>query len=212
MSWERPDVEPGSLPPPSSKPICTTRPLPSLDSDVTLNKYVTYKRGLRIATAIKNHWYVSRDAGDFHLRVVIPCMSNNPQNRFWQGRLIASVEGALRYTSPAGCQRGDALVVVHPLNGPSGTCLVEGPFDALAAADVGFLGIAWMGMNPGDAPIAFAKQLLREPVLVVADGDNLGAAVKIWKHFPGAYLVNPYPYKDLAEMPEDERRAMLYAL
>lgn len=220
MSWDRPDQEPGQ-PAPNEKPFCTTRPIPYdplADGDQILKEYMKW-RGMRLSTAVRNHWYVSRDAGDSYPRVVIPATSANLGNRFWQARLITDIPGQYqaidavktppKYQSPAGCQRGDAVVVVRPKGDPSGTCLVEGPFDALAAAAVGYLGIAWMGKAPGAGPIALALRLSVEPIYVIADSDAIDAAVNVWCHFPGAFMVNPYPYKDLAEMDEQERKVFL---
>lgn len=167
-------------------------------------------RNLSPELAYKNGWYASTGAGDDELRVIIPCQSADLTNRYWQGRRIVdtSEKFPLRYTSPRSVTRGDALAVVRPnQKQPFGTVLVEGPMDALAAADMGFLGIGWMGTDPGEEPVKFAHKLLvkDKPVYVVSDRDAVSAAVRIWSHFIGALLVNPYPYKDLAEMPKLER-------
>ena len=83
--------------------------------------------------------------------------------------------------------------------------------DALAAADIGLLGIAWMGTDPGHDPIDFAQRLIvkKKPVFIISDKDAVAAAVRIWSNFVGAFLINPYPFKDLAEMSAGERREYL---
>jgi len=210
MSWEGPDREYG--PPVQGKPLCTTRPSRS-NEEADLNEVRKYlsNRGLDDTLALSNGWYASRNAGDAELRVVIPCLSAELSNRFWQGRRLIDSKDRfpLRYTSPTHVRRGDALAVVQSSNKePKGTVLVEGPMDALAAAAMGFLGIGWMGTDPGDEPIALARRLIipNHPVYVVSDKDAVAAAVRIWSHFVGAFLINPYPFKDLASMPEHDRK------
>ena len=170
-------------------------------------------RGLDPTLAMRNGWYASRAATDTELRVVIPCTSANLTNKYWQARLCRETKEKLppRYQSPSGVTRGDALAVVRPSTvgwpNPRGSVLVEGPMDALAAAEVGYVGIGWMGTDPGQAPIDFARTLLvkDQPRYVVSDRDAISAAVRIWSQFVGAFLINPTPYKDLAAMPFEER-------
>lgn len=213
MSWDGPDREHG--PPVTGKPYCTTRPTRSAlpEDQEAVEKYLS-DRGLDPGIAARNGWYPSRVAGDAELRVVIPCLSADLTNRYWQGRRLTDSKDKfpLRYTSPHNVKRGDALAVV--VNGEierKGTVLVEGPMDALAAAGVGYLGIGWMGTDPGNEPIELARRIVvpNQPVYVVSDKDAVAAGVRIWAHFIGAFLVNPYPFKDLAAMPKLERQELL---
>ena len=209
MSWDEPDREfgPRSKVP---KPYCATRPAVGDAQDWAEVALYLVGRGLDPALALRNGWYASRAATDTELRVVIPCTSANLTNKYWQARLARETKEKLppRYQSPVGVTRGDALAVVLPRDaGWRGTVLVEGPMDALAAAEVGYMGIGWMGTDPGQLPIDFARTLLvkGQPRYVVSDRDAISAAVRIWSQFVGAFLINPTPYKDLAAMPFEER-------
>lgn len=207
MSWAGPDREWGPPANPLSKPLCTTRPSSSQEDWPQVAQYLQ-DRSLCSYTANANGWFPSRTAGDEELRVVIPCLSADLTNRYWQARLLreSKEKFPLRYTSPHHVRRGDALAVVYPVDDVTrGTVLVEGPMDALAAAGEGFVGIAWMGTSPGDEPIQFAHRLVSPPVYVVADSDAVQAAVKIWQNFVGAFMVSVYPHKDLASVPKTER-------
>lgn len=211
MSWPGPDRSWGPPTNPMTKPLCTTRPSSCQDDWPVVVQYLQ-DRGLSPLTAQANGWYASRTAGDEELRVVIPCLSANLTNRYWQARLLreSNEKFPLRYTSPHHVRRGDALALVYPLgDAVLGTVLVEGPMDALAAAGDGFQGIAWMGTDPGNDPIELARRLVVPPIYVVADKDAVKAAVNIWQQFVGAFMVNAYPYKDLASVPKEERAAYL---
>ncbi len=162
-------------------------------------------RELDPSLALFNGWYPSKTAGDEFARVVIPCFSTVPENMYWQARGMEAV--TIRYQSPHGCQRGDAIVRVIPHEGrPKGTVVVEGPMDALAAAGAGFVGVALMGaVPPVDAIRTAFDVAVGTRVLVVADEGALGAFTAVWRHFPGAELRTTYPFKDLAEVPKKER-------
>lgn len=196
----------------TDKPLCSTRPAASpdpLDTEAMV-EYLIGERKLDADIAINNGWYPSRNAGDTELRVVIPCLSSDLANRYWQARRLVDSPDKypLRYTSPHHVRRGDALAVVYPLSSkPKGTVLAEGPMDALAAAEAGFMGIGWMGTDPGDAPMVLAHRLRikNRPTYVFSDKDAIPAAVRIWSNFIGSMLINAYPYKDLAAMPLEER-------
>ena len=217
MSWAGPDREHPGTEAKVPKPYCAERPTPSPEFQGEVNRYLM-DRGLNPEVAVHNYWYPTIQANDGELRVVIPCTSANLTNRYWQARLLDDThitERIKRYTSPRGVSRGDALAVVWPKRHRDkirGTVLVEGPMDALAAAEVGLLGIAWMGTTPGEEPILFAHRLLIEPkpVFVIQDRGATSEAVEIWKHFPGAFLLDPYPHKDLAEMSVDARSDLLW--
>ena len=206
MSWEGPDREYGE--PVKNKPFCEYRPTVAPNLWSLMFAYLD-QRGLNADLARLNDWYPTQDAEDGEPRVVIPCRSANPINLYWQARLLRESHSKfpLRYTSPRHVSRGDAVCVVKP-RVVKGYVLVEGPMDALAAAEVGYCGIAWMGTNPGLEPINFARGYIQKdrPVFVVPDTGALNAGVEIWKHFPGSFLVETHPYKDLAEMPFQERK------
>lgn len=211
MSWDRPERELDRTP---QKPYCHTLP-PPLEpphlNEATVRAYLS-RRGLDADLALAHGWYASTHAGDHALRVVIPAFTLDPDNRFWQARAVDDAD-VPRYQSPAGCRAGAAVVRINPSGPPKGTALVEGPFDALAAAEVGWRGVAWMGKAPTEDAIALARTLCsRTAIVVVADRDALRDATRVWQRFPGAHLVDPYPHKDLAEMPPNHREALLWFL
>ncbi len=170
-----------------------------------------YLRGRGLDPALARHagWYPAEWAGA--LRVVIPALTAGPP-RFWQARAITEAPGVRRYESPR-APRGEAVVAVFPPGASHGTVLVEGPFDALAAAGEGYVGIAWMGHRPTPEALDWARALARPPVAIVADRDATVDALRIWRRFPGArYGEPPPPYKDLAACPGEVRRRFLHGL
>lgn len=201
----------------ADKPFCTTTPPSNAQLWNVMRAYLT-DRGLSYNIAVINGWYPSWNAGDDSPRVVIPCVTSDPNNRYWQGRLlIDDGEKRLRYTSPSG-KRGDAIVVVHP-HGMfkalecAGTVFVEGCMDALAAAGEGYRGIATMGTFPPEEALDLAARSAKAPFGAVADEGALAEMVGIWMRLPGTTkLAVPYPDKDLAEKHPAERGAFLRAL
>ena len=136
-------------------PACSSTWMPDM------RKYLS-ERHLSMEVALANGWYPSVDAGDKQIRIVIPATAT-PPNVFWQARLIdgqAHLGVSLpikRYQSPH-APRGDAIIAVWPTTpgaaslAPCGAVvLVEGPMCALAAAELGFTGIALMGNSPPHA-------------------------------------------------------------
>ena len=119
-------------------------------------------RCLSFNLAVENGWYPSTVAGDIWGRIVIPATSKIPGNYYWQARAIQKgIEP--RYQSPC-ASRGDAIVVVWPgqrVTRRQVGCVVEGPMDALAAAGVGCVGIALMGVMPPEAALALTATFLR---------------------------------------------------
>jgi hypothetical protein len=101
-----------------------------------------------------------------------------------------------RYQSPHG-SRGNAVIVVYPLRGMVKRLVIcEGPMDALAAAAVGYLGIALMGNTPPSVCFDYiAARWSGQEALVVPDRDAPG---------PGAQW--------LAELTQREMRARLVIL
>lgn len=194
---------------PKASPSCNYRPSPDASLWYDFDKYLR-GRGLSSMLAYTNGWYPSRNAGDREPRVVIPATSADPRNLFWQARSMNGTEP--RYQSPY-AMRGDALVIVWPKR-PSTTssayCIVEGPCDALAAAETGFVGVALLGGHPSDEVLAHAGRLThRSPRLLVSDNDSPALMATITAFFPGAKLLLPSPWKDLASVPLVERRKLL---
>ena len=193
----------------------------------TMENYLGLRK-LSFSLARLNGWYPSTQAGDGYARIVIPAFSYQAGNRYWQARAIRRLTPIEpRYQSPHNVSRGDAFVRVMPSVGTNwfpviGLVIAEGPMDALAAAECGFVGVGLMGATPGTDVLTAVARLragmgspsdslpgTHMPVAVVADEGALGAATAIWRHFPGARLLTTYPYKDLAEMPLDNRRKLL---
>lgn len=173
-----------------------------------------------------NGWYPSRQANDATLRVVIPAVSAAPGHVYWQARSV--LPNAIRYQSPRG-PRMDALVRVLPLALSESVvvgqdtdrtiqpCAVitEGPMDALAAADLGFISYALMGMQPPSTTLDhLARKLQRRPCLLCFDNEAEAQAQGLQVCLALASrgirsIVCPLPAKDLAAMTPAERRRVL---
>jgi len=194
------------------RPIC--RKLPVLDPALwPMYDYYLRARSLDSGLARYNLWYPSHAAGDFWDRIVIPCTSQVPGNLYWQARSMAGQEP--RYQSPAN-SREDSLVVVWPRGSSSQTprIVVEGPMDALAAAQHGCVGIALMGLTPSAQVFGHLMSLcFHHPVVVVVDRDaqETGISIQLWLAQEGirARIASPYPYNDLAEMDREARQEIL---
>lgn len=194
-------------------PKGTSAPLPRINVALwpDFEKYLV-GRGLDSQVARTNRWYPSACAGDTLPRIVIPA-TNSAGLSYWQARAMVPTEK--RYQSPP-VQRGDSVVTVWPgeLNMLRPIVVVEGPLDALAAASVGFVGVALMGKEPPVSVLDFVATLRQKrAVLVVADADAPGAAA-----FTVAYLaskgrrcklIQTSPHKDLAAMPLIQREKLL---
>ncbi len=169
-------------------------------------------RGLCFRLARRNWWYGSYCAGDRAPRIVIPATSKIPGNVYWQAR--AMDDNPKRYMSPL-APRGDAVVAVWPFNKEIvRSVVVEGPMDALAAAETGCLGVALMGATPSQDALNLTATLVCGTICsVVADMDAqepaVGFARHLWTEGISASIVLPSPYKDLAEMPLEERKRIL---
>jgi hypothetical protein len=87
----------------------------------------------------------------------------------------------LRYQSPKG-PRHEAFVCIVPKGEAPGVVVVEGPLDALAAGDAGYIGVALMGMIPSRAILQHIAMHLADtnpwkPTLVVLDrGEGANSA------------------------------------
>lgn len=184
-------------------PPCTQRLWPMFD------KYL-HARCLSYTLARANYWFPSDQAGDDSPRVVILATAT-PPNLFWQAR--AMDDNPKRYQSPA-APKGDALVIVWPMldRTPQGVVLFEGPMDALAVAEMGYVGVACMGLptdlgldalcrGPGGARIVVLDSDYKEPMLKAA-GMLLERGVRV-------RVVDPYPAKDFAELSPSRRKELL---
>lgn len=177
------------------------------------------RRGLSPALAEENGWYPSTGAGDSWPRVVIPAVRRDGVV-YWQARAMddaaAQQKGAVnfrRYQSP-NISRGDALVVVHPFPTvariPRLCAVVEGPMDALAAAECGVCGVALMGNSPSEEVIDHLRVIIKgfQKAVVVSDLDAVTEAVQVCVAivpYCRAAVSTAYPHKDLASMPPAQR-------
>jgi hypothetical protein len=192
-------------------------------------------RGLSPSLARLNFWFPSAEV-DGVPRVVVPATSTQPGNLYWQARVIslpgsrsygpktalgstivgggATPVSPRRWESPHGVRRGDALVVVWPVETPAYAVVVEGPMDALAAGECGALGVALMGATPPDEVLLHLGQLVQGlQVLAVMDSDEPKAMTRVVASLRGyataAKLIDPYPFKDLAEAAPARRKGIL---
>jgi hypothetical protein len=175
-------------------------PEPQADGYTEMEAYLK-GRQLSYELAIMNGWYPAVFAGG--LRLVIPATHG-----FWQARLIGGL--GPRYVSSAKPRNG-SIVVVNPGYRPLGTIIAEGPMDALAAAELGVLGIATMGVAPPREAIEACRRAAEPPVWLVLDSDTSRLAVAILGAIPLARVVTVYPHKDLADVPAEKRQALLRA-
>jgi len=171
------------------------------------------KRELSYALADANGWYPSRDV-DGYDRIVIPC-SNSLGITYYQARAMDRWVN-IRYNSPL-ATREDSIVIIWPElhSDRKGTVICEGPMDALAAGNLGFIGIGIMGNTPPESVIDHIVRLVKgffEPVIVVPDLDHLEMGAFIVGSLAGAKIkariVLPKK-KDLCEMTFQERKMLL---
>jgi hypothetical protein len=179
-------------------------------------------RGLDSVLAERNGWYPSEAANpdyasDGIARLVIPALSHVEGNVFWQARDMTELDPK-RYTSP-GAPRRDAVIVVWPAVSSSRaatrSAVLEGPMDALAAAMEGYLGVALMGMMPSVEVLSLTMELIHGTMCtIVADSDGILEMTKnvllpLVAARCNVRLVEPSPYKDLAEATPGQRRRIL---
>lgn len=212
---ERPATGPGR------KPLCATLPNISQKLWPEFDRYMA-ERGAAVSLARKNLWYPSLHVDNLP-RVVIPSTSAMPGNLYWQARLMEPLstpyvaEGARRYESPHGVWRGDAIIVVWPYPPTVGMvhgypmAIAEGPFDALAAAEVGVVGIALMGVTPSAEVLNYIADFVQGAKCVLVmdrDQEEAMAAVGMALAERGirCKLACPYPAKDLAELTDPAAR------
>lgn len=187
------------------------------DGDIFLfNKMAIYlhSRNLPHGLAVANSWYTSSNAGDNLPRIVIPAI-NSLKFPFWQAR--AMVPADKRYQSPKGVPRLDSIIMVWPIIGEPKPQLVitEGPFDALAAAEHGFVSIATMGNTPDDPVLSHivVKSLTYQHTIILADRDSIDAgyklAAQLSKRGIKASVSWPETAKDLAALNPQSRKTLL---
>ncbi|MCI0561510.1 MAG: toprim domain-containing protein, partial [Nitrososphaera sp.] len=130
-------------------------------------------RELDFDLAKSNGWYPSHDAGDLFPRIVIPAM-NKAGRSYWQARDMSG-KAMKRYQSPK-VPRGDSIIQTWPANKMHyrSFAIVEGPMDALAAAQTGLPGISLMGCNPTEETFKYLVNVLEglsEFCFVIQDRD-----------------------------------------
>lgn len=169
------------------------------------------KRGLDPGIARRNGWYPSFLAGDSELRIVMP--ASPAVMNHWQARAI-DPDVKKRYQSSHGA-RGPAVIIAYP-DGITrlDVAIVEGPMDALAAAEAGIVGIALMGNTPPrEALVRIADNYAPYGAIVVPDRDSYAEAARTMTRLAGlgmdVRLQTILPWKDLAEVPSAKRAEVL---
>lgn len=186
------------------------KPVESPDARAVVVAYLAL-RGLDPEIAATNGWYATQDAGDDHLRVLIPA-TNTKGYAYWQARAV-DPDVEKRYRSPHYAV-GDSVVLVYPTGGiPRRVVIVEGPMDALAAAGCGCLGLAVMGKQPDAAVYDHIISLVRgKGVVIVPDSDGFIGAVGIQAELAkrGVFAeIRLAGEKDLAALSDHYRRLVL---
>lgn len=203
----------------NTQPMCTAFPpcFAALSKDM-----VAYleARDLSCQLADANGWYLSRSAGDTYPRIVIPAVTHKAGHVYWQARDVTG-NAFIRYQSPKG-PRHEALIKVKPADDltedPFGIVVVEGPMDALAAAEEGYVSYALMGMQPSKATLMHLALLIEDnrdlDILVLLDRDSGPNATKVMLFLASqGYHTGtgqlPGPEKDLAACPPSKREKFL---
>lgn len=202
-------------------PEVTRLPEPCADQSL-LPLYLEGRRGLSYALAYNNGWFLSTDAGDEHLRVVIPC-TNTLGYAYWQARAIDH-RIKKRYQSPPYAST-DSIAIVWPppelqlQRKAAGieerkAVIVEGAMDALAVAEFGYVGVAIMGIQPqGGVLDHIAARFRHYQLSVLLDSAAAGEGVKLASVLASRYGIRSQfgipPGKDLAAMTRAERGAFL---
>ncbi len=182
----------------------------------TLSVYLK-DRHLNPVLAMANGWYPSHDAGDSELRIVMPGVNSRKYN-YWQARAV-SKDAKIRYQSTR-CPRTDSVIAVYPSQHAwSAVILCEGPCDALAGADLGYISIALMGNQPSAEVLSFIVAHTKAGLFyIVADSDAPGAAGVVAAHLATVHQAKTktlltYPFgKDLADCPPSYRKVLLDSL
>lgn len=196
---------------------------------IPVMKAYLHGRDLSYETAIENGWYPTDRVRerDPVVRIVIPA-TNEHGRPYWQAR--AMLPHDLRYRSAKGGRFGSIVIVwpMLPLVDKKGEVrsiravwgcppmvLVEGPMDALAAADLGHFSIATMGALFFNYALKYIKRYvnIKTPVIVIPDLDlpDFGVENVIALAKAGRKVVMRLPVggKDLAKMKPKAREALL---
>jgi len=177
-------------------------------------KAYLHGRNLSYQTAKINLWYPTENVKERDLvpRIIIPAV-NKYKRPYWQGR--AMLKHDLRYRSAKGGRFG-SVVVVWPMNRcKNEVVLVEGPMCALAAAGLGYLGLATMGALFASYAVKFIKDMLSSDttVIVVPDVDAPEFGVENVTVLSAAgrktMLRMPVGGKDLAKLSLNAREELL---
>ena len=169
---------------PKKPQVANRAPFPAPARQLTglLDTYLKERR-LSPKVADCNAWYVSQAAGDYLPRIVIPASSLVEGHNYWQARAMHP-DATIRYQSPL-VARLDAIIAVYPVftaQRRAATVLCEGPMDALAAAELGYMSIALMGNNPASCVFDHIHTIIREnPIIVVGDKDAASAWTQVAK-------------------------------
>lgn len=199
------------------KPLVPLNPVvmpPYEESLVGRMKQYLEGRNLSHSLALDNGWYPTIDYA-MCARVVIPASSLVNVWPYYQARLIVEAHPSVkRYVSPA-VPRGDALAIVFPAKHALGVVIVEGPMDALAAADLGRVGISMMGNTPNDAILHHIEEVIKTfgncIILPDRDAEEQGIAViaKLWARGIRCTLKRVTGAKDLAELSPERRKTLI---
>lgn len=194
-----------------SRPVVMPPYEPKLDRH--MEEYLV-SRGLSSRIAEENGWYPTIDYA-MCARVVIPSSSLVNSWPYYQARLIVEAHpNVKRYVSPA-VPRGDALAVVFPSKCVLGSIVVEGPMDALAAAGMGYVGVALMGNKPSEAVLDHIEEIVKVygDCYVIPDRDAFqeGAEItaKLWARGVRCTLKSIQGAKDLAELSPERRKILI---
>jgi len=168
-------------------------------------------RSLNYTLAVENGWTPVQRKG---LRIYIPAVTRIAGHVYWQARGIEGQE--LRYDSPYGPRRDAIVVVRNTAKSDEIACVVEGPMDALAMAELtGITGIALMGLTPSDEAKDHLVMICKDYDAVVCLPDRADVEgmllVQSYLAVRGilSKLVVPWDKKDVAEYSLHDRRTLL---
>jgi hypothetical protein len=180
-----------------------------VEADRTVAWGYLKQRGLDPDLAAQNGWKPIWRKG---LRILIPATTRLPGHHYWQARSLGN--HPLRYESPNG-PRKDALIVVKN-DRPRVACVVEGPMDALAMAELPrTAGIALMGIVPPKDALEHLANLTStfSMVYCLCDSDQIHGMMGIQNYLAtrGIFSVIKVPQggKDVADMTREERGKLI---
>lgn len=203
-----------------SSPLINAPLIPQEDDLFPAMEQYLSSRGLSYVLARVNKWHpVYLDVP----RILVPCHTSD-HRIYWQARDMGLKPefNVKRWLSPS-VARGDAIVKVFPHSFFQGYknsgigVVVEGPMDALAAAECGHIAFALMGASPPRDVLVYLSHNLRVydlNVILIPDLDGMGTFLsQVPAHLSSAGFVvmikSPYPYSDCAEIPLEARKEYL---